>query len=161
MPKSLDQDILQVINDPDAKAHLGRLAETFELSARRWELIVYPSLLAFITLASYGFFLVYSLTSDVHDMKEDMHKYLSSMAADMNQMTSTVGHISTNINHMTGNVDVIAGTMATMHPLLDNMTAMKGSFHEVTVAVSRIRNDFGKMTTSAAKPMNFIDSFMP
>ena len=42
---------------------MDRLSEAFESSARRWELIVYPSLFAFIILAAYGFFLVYSLAS--------------------------------------------------------------------------------------------------
>ena len=44
---------------------LDKLASGFTESARRWEMIVYPSLVAFIILAAYGFFLIYSLTSDV------------------------------------------------------------------------------------------------
>ena len=38
-----------------------RLAQVFESSARRWELIVYPSLFAFIILAAYGFYLIFNL----------------------------------------------------------------------------------------------------
>ncbi|MDT8281563.1 MAG: hypothetical protein RQ982_01985 [Gammaproteobacteria bacterium] len=34
---------------------LERFTRAFEYSARRWELIVYPSLFAFILLAGYGF----------------------------------------------------------------------------------------------------------
>lgn len=37
---------------------LDKFSRTFEASARRWELVVYPSLLAFIILAAYGFFLI-------------------------------------------------------------------------------------------------------
>jgi len=36
---------------------LERLANTFDSSARRWEMVVYPSLFAFVLLAGYGFFL--------------------------------------------------------------------------------------------------------
>ena len=39
-------------------ACLDNFSRTFEASARRWELVVYPSLLAFIVLAAYGFFLI-------------------------------------------------------------------------------------------------------
>ncbi len=45
---------------------LDRLSHAFETSAKRWELIVYPSMFAFIILASYGFYLVFSLAKDVH-----------------------------------------------------------------------------------------------
>ncbi len=44
---------------------MERLADTFESSAKRWELIVYPSMVAFIVLAVYGFYLVYTLSRDV------------------------------------------------------------------------------------------------
>lgn len=37
---------------------VDRLSQAFETSAKRWELIVYPSLFAFIILAAYGFYLV-------------------------------------------------------------------------------------------------------
>ncbi|MGB5640738.1 MAG: hypothetical protein WBM63_16620, partial [Sedimenticolaceae bacterium] len=50
----------------DANAGYDRLSEVFESSARRWELIVYPSLFAFIILAAYGFYLIYNLAKDVH-----------------------------------------------------------------------------------------------
>ena len=39
---------------------MDRLSAAFETSARRWELIVYPSLFAFVILAAYGFYLVFS-----------------------------------------------------------------------------------------------------
>ncbi len=47
---------------------LSDFAKSFDKSARRWELIVYPSLFAFIILAMYGFFLIYSLTQDIRTM---------------------------------------------------------------------------------------------
>ena len=48
----------QQLDAPSAVMHLERFARSFEISARRWELVVYPSLFAFIVLAAYGFFLI-------------------------------------------------------------------------------------------------------
>ncbi|MGB5456237.1 MAG: hypothetical protein WBO18_09740, partial [Gammaproteobacteria bacterium] len=48
----------------DADMALSRLADTFDKSARRWEMVVYPSMFAFILLAGYGFYLIYHLTHD-------------------------------------------------------------------------------------------------
>ena len=59
--------------------HMDRLATAFESSAHRWELMVYPSLFAFIILASYGFFLIYSLTTDIAHMSRNISETLSSI----------------------------------------------------------------------------------
>jgi len=50
-------------------ASMDKFARVFAASAKRWEVVVYPSLLAFIVLAAYGFYLIYSMTSDVHRVK--------------------------------------------------------------------------------------------
>ena len=39
----------------DMAQYMSQFARSFEASARRWELVVYPSLLAFIVLAIYGY----------------------------------------------------------------------------------------------------------
>ena len=51
---------------------LDELTKTFTASARRWQMIMMPSLFAFIILATYGFFLIYSLTKDVGSMATEM-----------------------------------------------------------------------------------------
>lgn len=43
------------VNDDKVDSSFERLSKAFETSARRWELIVYPSLFGFILLAGYGF----------------------------------------------------------------------------------------------------------
>ena len=58
---------------------MDRLSLAFETSARRWELIVYPSLFAFIILAAYGFYLVFSLAKDVHYLAISMDSMNQSM----------------------------------------------------------------------------------
>ena len=35
---------------------MDRFVRVFETSARRWELVIYPAMLAFVVLAAYGFF---------------------------------------------------------------------------------------------------------
>ena len=44
---------------------MDRFVRVFETSARRWELIIYPAMLAFVVLAGYGFFLIYTLSKDI------------------------------------------------------------------------------------------------
>lgn len=75
---------------------LDQLSKAFMASARRWEMIVYPALFAFIVLAVYGFFLIYSLTTDI-----------SRVANDMNKITITMEKIATNMDAMTKNMVVM------------------------------------------------------
>ena len=58
---------------------LDQLSKAFMASARRWEMIVYPALFAFIILAAYGFFLIYSLTTDISRVADDMNKITLTM----------------------------------------------------------------------------------
>ena len=78
-------------------ACMDKFATTFEVSARRWELVVYPSLLAFIVLAAYGFFLIYTLTTDVGRLARSIETMVVSMddiVADVHAVSTHVGRIS-------------------------------------------------------------------
>ena len=72
---------------------LNELTKTFTASTRRWEMIVFPAMFAFIILATYGFFLIYSLTKDVGDIASEMKSINHTMQAvvvNMERQTLTV-----------------------------------------------------------------------
>ena len=70
---------------------LERLANTFDNSARRWEMVVYPSLIAFVLLAAYGFFLIYRLTHDIHSLSQSVTKMAVIVSDAMPRMTKDMG----------------------------------------------------------------------
>jgi hypothetical protein len=117
-----------------------RLSAAFESSARRWELIVYPSLFAFILLAAYGFYLVYSLTQDVHRLAVS---------------------VDTNMTKMTASMESINKQVSTLEPMLANMSSMDQSMKSMTWSTNHIRNDMGHMSQNISRPMSFMNSFMP
>ena len=76
---------------------LNELTKTFTASTRRWEMIVFPAMFAFIILATYGFFLIYSLTKDVGDIASEMKSINHTMQAvvvNMERQTLTVQEMS-------------------------------------------------------------------
>ncbi len=89
----------QEMEDCFAKS-LESLSTTFAASAKRWEAIVYPSLFAFILLASYGFFLIYNLTTDVRRVADNMDKIVYNMS-----------EISVNMKVMSNNMVIMTQTM--------------------------------------------------
>lgn len=145
--------------EKDSKINLDtecmeRLADTFENSAKRWELIVYPSLVAFIVLAVYGFYLIYTLSRDVHNLSLTITTLTISVDRNMNEMTNTIRtmdhtmvKMGNNIGHMDSNIKAMTQNIATMTHNTNSMAAS-------TYYMQRNIRD-------VARPMNMFSNFMP
>ena len=127
--------------------HLEALSKSFTESAKRWEMVVYPSLFAFIVLAAYGFYLIYSLTSDAHKMSESMMQITESMQT------------------MTVEMQSVSRNMVVMSQLMDNqshsMNQMASSMHNMQYSVAKMGYDFSIMNQNVSRPMSAMNSFMP
>ncbi len=122
---------------------LDQLSKAFMESARRWEMIVYPSLFAFIVLAAYGFFLIYSLTTDI-----------SRVANDMNKIAITMERITTNMDAMSKNMVVMTQTI----------DSQSGSMKEMTYHIRGMNSSMNRMRydmTNVSRPMTFMNDFLP
>ncbi|GAB6043949.1 hypothetical protein [Endothiovibrio diazotrophicus] len=164
---------------------MERFLSAFEASARRWEIIVYPALFAFVVLAGYGFYLVYSLTKDVSVLAQSVER---SMAANLQVVASNMQDVSHNVARMTAKMDIMTAEMekmtdsvAVMKPMsedmkvvaghMDNMDSMKSIDQNIasmnknmTVmagSTDRMSRDVGVMNRSISPPMNFMHNFMP
>ncbi len=148
----------------DMAACMDKFARSFEASARRWELVVYPSLLAFIILAAYGFFLIYTLTSDVSRLAKSMETVVISMtdvAVNMNAVSGNVAHISGNLSTIA--TDVGSGS-ENMEDLLVKMEGINTSVGVMTVPMYDIRNSMGRMNNTmhdATGPMKMMGGMFP
>lgn len=135
------------INEESMDDCMGRsldtLSKAFTESARRWEMIVYPSLFAFIILAGYGFFLIYSLTTDVTRVANDMHK----ITVSMEQVALNMNAVSKNMVVMTQTVD---SQSASMKEMVYHMRGMN-------MSMNRMRYDM----SNVSRPMSFMNDFMP
>jgi methyl-accepting chemotaxis protein len=148
--------------DPQANAYaMDRLSQAFENSARRWELIVYPSLFAFIILAAYGFYLVFSLAKDVHYLAISVDSNMTVLASNMQSISDNMGQISSNVRTMTVGVDSMARDVSVLEPMLTTMQGMDQSMQSMTYTTATMRDEVGIMNRSIGRPMHFINSFMP
>jgi uncharacterized protein YoxC len=126
---------------------LDELTHTFTASARRWQMIVYPSMFAFVLLASFGFFLIYSLTNDVTKVANEMGRIGNNMQNVVVHMESVAGNMSV----MTQTMDVQSRTMQEMNAHVRNMS----------LSVNRISHDVAILNDSVSKPMQFMNNYMP
>ena len=153
---------------------MERFVRVFEASARRWELVVYPAMLAFVVLAGYGFFLIYSLSKDIHIMAQGMDPQMAKHLADM---SDSVILLSENIRTMTRRVHKMSGSMegisekmdALQHfePMLVNIRGMNASAAGMSANMERMTStgdamnyELGNMGRSM-RPMRLMGDFVP
>ena len=149
---------------------MDRLSVAFENSARRWELVVYPSLFAFI-LAAYGFYLVYSLAKDVHYLAISVDSNMTVLSGNMQTVSRNMGDLSANVRTMAVSVESINNRVATLEPMLTNVDSMDQTMKSITqatqamtVATHNMRNDMVMMNRNirdVSRPMSFMGNFMP
>jgi methyl-accepting chemotaxis protein len=140
---------------------IDRLSQAFETSAKRWELIVYPSLFAFIILAAYGFYLIFSLAKDVHYLAISVDSNMTVLASNMQSMSDNMGQISANVRSMAVGVDSMARDVSTLEPMLTSMENLDRSVQGMTFTTSNMRDDMSIMNRNISRPMSFMNWFMP
>ena len=140
---------------------MDRLSVAFENSARRWELVVYPSLFAFIILAAYGFYLVYSLAKDVHYLAISVDSNMTVLSGNMQTVSRNMGDLSANVRTMAVSVESISRDVTTLEPMLTSMEALDQSVQAMTYSTGFISNDMAVMNRNISRPMSFMNTFMP
>lgn len=148
-----------LLSDRDA---LCTLLSIQQQSSRNWQLVVIPSLLAFILLAIYGFYLIYNLVEDVDKMANSVYLNLGFVAERMTQisqnldaLTGSVRDISVNLDDLTGTVTAMNGTVSimsvhleTMPPMLEAITNLDLRIGSMVSSIQSIEVRVGSMTAS-------------
>lgn len=140
---------------------IDRLSQAFETSAKRWELIVYPSLFAFIILAAYGFYLVFSLAKDVHYLAISVDTNMTVMASNMQSMSDHVALMSRDVRTMSTSVESMAHDVETLQPLLTSIQDMDRSMRIMTHSTAAMGQDMAVMNQSISRPLQFMNGFIP
>lgn len=149
-------------SDPQLNAFaIERLSMAFENSAKRWELIVYPSLFAFIILAAYGFYLVFSLAKDVHYLAISVDTNMTVLASNMQSISDNMAQMNTSVRNMSVGVDSMARDVNTLQPMLASIQNMDRAIQTMTVSTAAMRDDMSVMNQSISRPMQFMNRFMP
>jgi methyl-accepting chemotaxis protein len=160
MPAMRDGEIAPAESQVNAYA-IDRLSQAFETSAKRWELIVYPSLFAFIILAAYGFYLIFSLAKDVHYLAISVDSNMTVLASNMQSMSDDMGQMTANVRTMTLGVESMARDVSTLEPMLSSMESMDRAIQSLNFSTAVMRDDVSGLNRNIGRPMHFMNSFMP
>ena len=155
----------------DMAQYMSQFARSFEASARRWELVVYPTMLAFIVLAAYGFFLIYKLTNDIGEIVGQMEDISISMVNINKNFSSTTNNMNTvarNMVKITTYMDQMSTDIkeqnAAMHVIVVSMREMNESIDSMSYTMYNMSYDtqtMGRNIENVSGPMRFMNNFMP
>ncbi len=148
---------------------LERLANTFDSSAKRWEMVVYPSLFAFVLLAGYGFFLIYRLTHDISTLSQSVTRMAVIVSDSMPRMTRDLKDMTGSIDNMTGNIDgmtteivSMSGQMNSLTPMSKNIQSMTNNLGSMNRSVYGMQRDMhGMNRTVSSGPFGMMGDVMP
>jgi len=146
------------------KESVDRLTATFEASARRWEMVVYPSLFAFIILAAYGFYLVYSLSKDVHYLAISVDTHMTVLASNMQSVAENMGAIAQNVNHLDDELSSINVKMEALEGIERHMSVIDGTLNTMNHSVINMQHATRQLSTDMhrmQRPFSGMSKMMP
>jgi len=127
--------------------NLEVMTNSFTQGAKRWLSIYYTSMFAFVLLAGYGFFLIYSLTSSV-----------GRVANNMDQIVVSMDRMTTDLDRVSDNTTLMIKTMSVQSK---HMSEMVYYMRDMNVAMAQMRYDMSVLNNNVSRPMNFMNTFMP
>lgn len=141
---------------------LERLANTFDNSAKRWEMVVYPSLFAFVLLAGYGFFLIYRLTHDISTLSQSVTRMAVIVSDAMPRMSEDLDTMTGNIGGMTTEITSMSTQMNSLTPMSKNIQSMTHNIGSMNNSVYGLQRDMhGMNRTVSSGPFGMMNDMMP
>ncbi len=153
--------------------------KSFESTTRRWERMVYPAIIVFGMMGLSGFYLIYSLTKDVHELARNvdpkMERNLAMMSGHMSMLSTDIKMMSTVIREMKNHIASLDSSILTMQedmgaistkldtlpPLLLNIAEMNQSMKAITLNTGLMSRDVGTMNQNVSRPMSLMNQFAP
>lgn len=131
---------------------------------RTLQIIVYPAMVAFIVLAAYGFYLVQSLTTDVHRLTETIVEMNQSVGTNMTNIAGTMGYMSGQMDNLAISTNAMSQHMVGMsdstRTMSDNVQQMNTSTQHMAASTYNMQNDLRGLN-KGFKPMRMMSNFMP
>jgi uncharacterized protein YoxC len=162
MPQSsdLNKDYIR-----DLELELRSFEQKSEGSDKTMHLIVYPSIFAFVILASYGFYLIQSLASDVNNMAgtmlmmaQSVDRNMESISTTMKDMNDDVGTLTATIRDMSGDIGDMSSNTKTM---VNSIGGMKAATYDMAASTNNMQRDMWSLNQNISTPLSMMNKFLP
>lgn len=154
---------------------INELARTMTKGIRRWEKVIYPMMIGFIVLAIYGFWLIFNVTRDMHQITTNMvvmtkavvtmtntinrkMNAIDDQMVIMNQHMSSISHMDKEISGMTDSVRDMTNSIVEMN---HNLSGIYQSVHFMGNSTYTMSSNLSELNQNISGPMNSINSVIP
>lgn len=156
----------------ELESELQEFEKKADATTRRLQILVYPAMIAFIILASFGFYLIYSLTSDVNRMADTISHMSSSIDRNMDSISGTMGHMSgkmdiladstqsmsTNVGTMSTNVGSMTNNTVEM---VNSISGLRAATYDMAASTNNMQRDMWSLNKNISTPLSFMNNFLP
>ncbi len=149
----------------ELESEIQEFEKKADASTKRMQMLVYPAMVAFFILAAFGFYLIFSLTSDVRRMADtfvgmsgSIETNMDTIAGTMNHMSGTMDDLSSSTANMTSDIGKMTSTTSAMS---DSIAGMKPAIYDMAASTNNMQRDFWSMNKNISTPLSFMNSFLP
>jgi hypothetical protein len=132
---------------------------------RTLQMIVYPAMVAFIILSAYGFYLVQSLTTDVHRLTSTIANMNTSVDSNMTKITGSIASMNSQMGSLVDSTGQMANNIVGMNgstqDIAGNMQQMNASTQNMAVSTYNMQRDMWSMNKNISGPMKMFNKFNP
>ena len=136
-----------------------------EGSNKTMQMLVYPAMFAFIILAAYGFYLIQSLSSDVHDMSNTIASMAGSVEKNMDSISGTMSGMSVHMNKLVSTTQSMSGDIGSMNQntnaMVSSIGGLKSATYDMAASTNNMQRDMWSLNQSISKPLGFMNNFLP
>lgn len=154
MSQSSEETTPVAVVDPVLCENLERFLKMTEQNARQWKLVVYPSLVAFLIVSVFFFYLIYSLTGDVKIIARSIDP---NMGHHMARMTDSIQKMSRTMPPMLAQMERLEQSMNNM---VSQTQDMNSNIRNISYTNDHMRYSMARMTNNMS-PMGMFNNFMP
>jgi uncharacterized protein YoxC len=149
----------------ELESELQEFESKADNTTKRMKMLVYPAMVAFFILSAFGFYLIFSLTSDVNrmantivHMSDSIDSNMTSISGTMNHMSGTMDTLGTSTQTMSNNVGEMTKTTNEMSGAI---TGMKPAIYDMAASTNNMQRDFWSMNKNISTPLSFMNNFLP
>ncbi len=149
----------------ELESELQEFEKKADASTKRMQMLVYPAMVAFFILAAFGFYLIYSLTSDVRRMTDTFVGMSNSIETNMDTIAGTMGHMSGKMDSLVNSTETMSSNVGSMTnsttDIVESMSGMRSATYDMAASTNNMQRDIWSMNKNISTPLSFMNSFLP
>ncbi len=134
-------------------------------STKRLQLLVYPAMVAFVILSAFGFYLIYSLTSDVNRMADTIAHMSGSIDSNMDSISGTMQHMSGKMDGLNASTKSMSGNIGSMTENTDEMVksigGLRSATYDMAASTNNMQRDMWSLNKNISTPLSMVNKFIP